>query len=358
MSKKFSIFRFLLLALALAGLPGCVTQEKPRTQKFTFFPPAPDTPRIQFLTSFASQADLGRKGGFQEFILGEPVKVDPLVKPYGLAVHHGQVFVCDTVSYVIQVFDFKSRQCFNFVPMGEGKIRLPINITIDRNGTRYVADSGRAQVLVYDYDGNFIEALGKKGEMKPTDVTLGVDRFYVTDLANHCVKAYSKVDRKLLFSIPRDDKNPKAKMLSPTNLAVDETNGRLLVSDTGGNQIQIYDLDGNYIRSIGRAGVAPGMFARPKGVAVDKHGYVYVVDAATQVVQIFDEDGHLLLFFGQPGASNQGELVLPAAVKVDYDSVPLFQKYVAPGQECEYLIYVTSQFGSQKISVYGFLKQK
>ena len=121
--------------------------------------------------------------------------------------------------------------------------------------------------------------------------------------------------------------------------------------------VQVYDLEGKYLRTIGRQGVAAGLFARPKGVAVDRQGLAYVVDAATQVVQIFDTEGRLLLFFGQAGASTQGEVILPAAVKVDYDNLSYFQKYVAPGYQCEYLILVTSQYGGQKVSVYGFLKK-
>jgi hypothetical protein len=54
----------------------------------------------------------------------------------------------------------------------------------------------------------------------------------------------------------------------------------------------------------------------------------------------------------------RGELILPAAVIVDYDHVKYFERYLAPGQQCEYLILVTSQFGGQKVSVYGFLKKK
>jgi hypothetical protein len=75
------------------------------------------------------------------------------------------------------------------------------------------------------------------------------------------------------------------------------------------------------------------------------------------VVQIFDPEGRLLLFFGQPGASTQGELTLPAGVDIDYENVDYFQKYLAPGQQCEYLILVTSQFGPHKVNVYGFLKK-
>ena len=61
---------------------------------------------------------------------------------------------------------------------------------------------------------------------------------------------------------------------------------------------------------------------------------------------------------GQAGASTQGEVILPASVKVDYDHTAFFQKYLAPGRQCDYLIFVTSQVGGQKVSVYGFLKPK
>lgn len=357
MTTTLSRSRFCGLCLLLGLLAGCATPTRtPKT--YTYFPPSPDEPRIQFLTAFAADTDLGSSRRFVDYLTGQQADVGPLVKPYGLAVHDGKVFVCDTVADAVEVFDLKKNRASVFAPKGEGQLRLPINITIDQDGTRYVADTGREQVLIFGADGTFLEAMGKKDEMKPTDVAVTADRLYVTDLKNHAVKVFSKPDHKLLFSIPRDDTtNSEAKLFQPTNLAVDKSGNRLLVSDTGGTHVQIYDLDGNYLKSIGRQGVAPGMFARPKGVAVDRHGYAYVVDAATQVVQIFDPEGRLLLFFGEAGASLHGEVILPAAVKVDYDNVGYFQKYVAPGRQLEYLIFVTSQFGGQKVSVYGFLKQ-
>jgi DNA-binding beta-propeller fold protein YncE len=343
------------LCSLLALLGGCKTPTK-APSNYTFFPPSPDDPRIQFLTAFSSEGDLGRGHSFADYITGEEKTTDPLVKPYGLAVHDGKIFVCDTVSGNIEVFDLKKRRASYFAPDGEGKFALPINITIDSDGTRYVSDTGRAQVLIFNADGVFLEAMGKKGEMKPSDVVISADRLYVADLLNHCVKVFSKTGHKLLFSIPADDKAKQGKLLSPTNLALDQQGGRLLVSDTGGNTVEAYDLDGKYLSSIGRAGVAPGMFARPKGVAVDRQGITYVVDAATQVVQLFDTQGRLLLYFAQAGASSQGDVVLPATVKIDYDNLSYFQKFVAPAHQLDYLIFVTSQFGGQKVSVYGFLK--
>jgi DNA-binding beta-propeller fold protein YncE len=350
--------------LLLGLLAGCASSKKTGPVKYTYFPPAPDEPRIQFLTSFESDAQLGRTRTFADYIMGENKPSTPLIKPYGLAVHDGKVYVCDTVSHVVQVFDMNEKRATTFEPQGEGKMRLPINITIDQDGTRYVADTGRAQILIFRPDGTFLEAMGKKDEMKPTDVAVTADRLYITDLSNHCVRVYGKVDHKILFTIPReasDNKDPKSvkgRLLSPTNLAVDQKGNRLLVADTGGNTVQVFDLEGNYLRSIGSAGVAAGLFARPKGVAVDRQGYAYVVDAATQVVQIFDAEGRLCMYFAKAGDTTAGEVILPAVVKLDYDNIGCFEKYLAPGRKCEYLIFVTSQFGGQKISVYGFLKQK
>ena len=355
--KKWQVLMLGGGCLCLALFSGCSTPTQSVPKSFTFFPSPPDDPRIQFLTAFQGDAQMGRSRGFTEFIAGEKKTANPLVKPYGLAVHGGKIFVCDTVAHNIEVFDLQKKRATYFEPQGEGKLRLPINISIDADGTRYVADTGRQQVLIYGPDGTYVAAMGKKDDMKPSDVAITADRLYITDLINHAVKVFSKADRKLLFTIPLDAKNDREKLFLPSNLSLDKVGRRLFVSDTGANRVQVYDLDGKYIRSIGQQGVAPGLFARPKGVAADRAGLADVVDAATQVVQIFDAEGRLLLFFGQAGASTRGEVVLPAAVKVDYDHVKYFQKYVAPGYQCEYLILVTSQFGWQKVSVYGFLKK-
>ena len=354
---KTHFFRVVIGGLMLALLAGCASPKPAGKQTYTFFPPAPDEPHVQFLTAFSGDLDLGRSASFGEYISG--VKpVGPLVKPYGLALHEGNIFVCDTVQGLVQVFDLKKHRASYFVPQGEGRLKMPFNLSIDDDGTRYVADTLRNQVLVYGSDGDYLTAIGKKDEFKPTDVAITTNRLYITDLSAPAVKVYDKQDRKYLFSIPVATNDTKGKLFSPVNLALDRVNHRLLVSDIGSFSVKIYDLDGNYLKTLGQQGVGMGCFSRPKGVAVDREGITYVVDAAVQVVQMFDAQGRLLMFFGQPGASTRGQLLLPASVKVDYDHVSYFQKYVAPGYQCEYLILVTSQFGGDKVSVYGFLKKK
>jgi DNA-binding beta-propeller fold protein YncE len=236
-------------------------------------------------------------------------------------------------------------------------MRLPINVAVDANGTRYVTDTTRGQVLVYSAKDEFLGAIGKKDELKPVGVAVTGNRLYVTDLKTHSVIVYDKAKREPLFSIPRDPDNARSRLLSPTNIAIDKQ-GRVYVSDTGGFYIQIYDADGNYLRTIGEQGLTPGSFALPKGIAVDREGRVYVVDAATQVIQIFDNQGRILMYFGNPKGSGPGSTSLPAGIAVDYDHLKFFQQYASPDFKLEYLIFITNQYGDQKVSVYGFGHKK
>jgi len=343
-----------MLALGIF-LCGCATK-KPVPQNYTFFPPPPDEPRIQYLMSFGSESELGGGSKFNQFLAGEEKVVRPIYKPYGIAIRKGKIYVCDTELGGVTIADPARRKLALLKPTGQAAMKMPINVAVDNDGTCYVTDTGRGQVLIYNKEGNLADALGKSGEMKPCGIALAGERLYVTDLLNHYVRVYNKANRQVLFTVPRNPTNDAAKLAGPTNVAVDQQ-GRIYVSDSRGFEAKIYDAEGNYLRTIGEQGVTPGQFTMPKGIGADREGRVYVLDAAAPVVQLFDGEGKLLMLFGQPDKSGAGSLYLPAGMTIDYDNIGLFQKYVAPGFKIEYLILLTNQAGPQKVSVYGFLKK-
>ncbi len=125
------------------------------------------------------------------------------------------------------------------------------------------------------------------------------------------------------------------------------------MTDFGRFQIVRFDRDGHFQKAIGRPGDNLGDFARPKGIAVDRAGNLYAVDASFNNLQVFNRDGRLLMFFGGPG-TEPGQLQLPADVSIDYDNVRYFQGLADADFEIEYLVLVTSQFGPRQINVYGF----
>jgi DNA-binding beta-propeller fold protein YncE len=67
----------------------------------------------------------------------------------------------------------------------------------------------------------------------------------------------------------------------------------VFVADTGNKRIVVFDEEGNYITEFGSAGLDPGQFDEPVGVAVAPSGTVYVADTWNQRIQAFlpNEDG-------------------------------------------------------------------
>ena len=344
-------------ALGAALLLGaCATSAKKDGSAFVYFPPPPDEPRLQFLRSFSSGKGLGGSGTFTEFLVGKETGNFPIAKPYGLAAAPGKLFICDTEMGALEVVDLNRNRLAYFKPRGESYLGLPMNVAVDADGTRYVTDTKREQVLIYDAKGNYLASLGQRDEMKPVGVAVFQNRLYVTDIKNHLVRVYNKATRQLTFTVPRSAEAEKGRLFQPTNIAID-AGGRMIVSDTGGFSIQIYDPEGKHLQTVGEMGLTPGKFALPKGVAVDREGRFYVVDAKTQYVQLFDAEGKVLMYLGDPKSEGPGSTSLPAGVTVDYANVKYFEKYAAPGFKVEYLVYVVNQFGPHKISVFGFGKK-
>ena len=92
----------------------------------------------------------------------------------------------------------------------------------------------------------------------------------------------------------------------------------MVVSDTLNFRVQRFELDGAFVRSIGGKGNGAGDFSLPKGVAVDREGNLYVVDAHFENVQMFRADGRLLLAFGEEGVG-RAQFSIPGGVAIDPD---------------------------------------
>ena len=357
MSARLRLIGALLSALAL--LAGCVTtpSKAPAQKEAVFYPRPPDAPRIQHLATYASARDLeiDKSGsGLKDFLLGEDKHEEALMRPYGVAMADGKIYVADSRGPGLAIFDLKARKFSLISGSGSGRMQRPINVSIDADGTKYVTDAARNQVLVYDRGDSFIAAYGDKGEFKPVDIAIAGERLYVVDIEHHEVRVLDKRSGKLQFKFGRSGTDEGKWLHQPTNLAVGR-DGDIYVVETGNFRVARFTPEGKFVRHYGEAGQAPGQFARPKGIAMDRAGRMYVGDAAFQNVQIFDHDGRILMAFGQ-AVDNAPGLNLPAGVAVDYDNIALFRGFADPGFTIEHLILVVSQFGPNQVDVFGFGK--
>jgi DNA-binding beta-propeller fold protein YncE len=347
----------IALVLAAAMLAACGTapsKDPTQAQGPAFYPPLPNPPRIQHLKTITGERDLKpQASGFVQFVVGEDSTAQQLKQPYGVGMFEGKLYVVDSRAPGLAVFDMAKQRFSLMTGAPSGRMKRPINITIDNDGTKYVTDTGRDQVLVFDRNDNFVSAYGTEGQMKPVDTAIAGERLYVVDIQHHQVQVLEKRTGKLLFKFGTAG-SKLGELFHPTNIAIG-ADGDVFVVETSNFRVQRFTAEGKPVRAYGEIGNERGNFSRPKGIALDRSGRLYVGDSAFQNVQIFENDGRLLLSFGQPGGDVEG-LNLPAAVTIDYDNVQYFRAYADPRFNVEYLIFVVSQFGPNKVDVFGYGK--
>lgn len=348
--------RIAVILILFFTITSCATNGAGKREAPIFYPEPPQLPRIQYLTSFSSSLDMAPKtSAFDRFVTGAKETIQRVDKPYGISMFEGKIYVCDTNGGIV-VFDLVARTFSTLQgAQGTGKLVQPLNIYIDQNGIKYVTDTGRGQVVVFDRNDFYITSFGAPEDWRPVDVAAYDDRLYVADSKHGVIWVLDKKTGEVTGKLGQEGE-PRDRLAIPTNITID-AEGYLFVSDAGRFQIVKMDRDGRVQSVVGKLGSNVGNFARPRGVAVDRESRIYVVDAAFENVQIFNKEGRLLLFFGK-GGSTPKDLFLPAKVVVDYRNIEYFREYAAPQFEIEGIIFVTSQFGARLVSVYALGKEK
>ena len=325
-----------------------------------FFPPPPNPPRLQFLTSYSGEEIVSstKKSFLEAYVLGESSNASKggIVQPYGLAVYQGKIYVCDVGQNNIKVIDI-ANNTFTIFPGGRS-LQSPLNIFIEPDGTKYIADSKGGCVLVYDINDKLIGFLGKQLGIKPVDIVVAEDKLYLTDANNNQVFILDKRSGELLKTFGKNmtaqGEGSPDEFAMISGLAVD-TENNVYVTDKLKGFVTKFAPDGVVVRTYSRPGALPDCLVRAKGIKLDKEERLWVVDAGPAMAcKVYrNDDGRFLMIFGLSG-TDPGQMYMPAAIAIDYDDVDLFKKYVVEGADIEYLIFVTNQYGPNKVSVYGF----
>lgn len=321
-----------------------------------FYPAPPDSVRIQFLRRYGTSADImGNQSKLKTFIVGKEIE-RPIIKPYGIDINKGILYICDSGIEGLEILDLHNKTFEYFSPTGRGKLKLPINCCIDSTGYLYVTDVERKQLVIFDENLEYSGEIGDDDNFKPTDVCINGDKIILTDPNNNRINVYDKSSLQYLYSFPANaEVGDEQWLYNPINLY--SKGDYIYVTDFGNSKIKKFTSSGNYVNSIGSYGRGLGQFVRPKGIAVDNDLNIFVVDAGFDNVQIFNNEGQLLMFFGGP-YKGPGDMSLPANVAIDYKNIRYYEEYVDPAYELKYLIFVTNQYGPDKVSVYGRIVPK
>jgi DNA-binding beta-propeller fold protein YncE len=94
--------------------------------------------------------------------------------------------------------------------------------------------------------------------------------------------------------------------------------GNIYVSDSDNHRIQVFDCNGQWIKSIGSYGSGNGQFDCPMGIAFNSKNHMFVVDYWNHRIVEFDQSMQFVKAFGSEGNGN-GEFKYPYGIAVDVD---------------------------------------
>jgi len=324
------------LIIVLIMIVACAAPQVKKETEELYWPLPPDKPRIKFVAAYQSERDLNPSSNWIEALVG-PDPTKGLIRPFfALSDRAGSIYVSDTQQRMVFKFDLNKKKVSTFGPYG---IPLGMDI-IHSKGILLVADSLTKVVIGIRLD-NGRQVMGISSNfIRP--VAIRVDekrqRIYVSDTGRNDIQVFD-LDGRYIFTIGKRGMGD-GEFLMPMGIDID-SEGRIYVADSFNYRIQVLDMNGNYIRSIGYGvGKRIGNFDKLKSVALDSEDHVYALDASFSNIQIFDKDNNVYLFWGSPG-NEIGKFFLPSSIYIDDDDY----------------IYVADSINS-RVQVFQYLKEK
>ncbi len=203
----------------------------------------------------------------------------------------------------------------------------PLGVAVDRLGRVYVGVDGRDSVEAYGPDGRRSLEFDRDVAM-PNDIVVAVDgTVFVADSRSNVVRAFD-AQGAWLFDVGGPG-TADGELDFPSALAIHYPNGprqdgELFVADLGNARVQVFDLQGTFLRAFGQPIEAfstdwQGRFGKLQSLALDDLGRLHAADTYTSKVQILDpETGEYLDSYGEFG-TEPGQLNLPLDILITHD---------------------------------------
>ena len=145
-------------------------------------------------------------------------------------------------------------------------------VRIDKDDNIWAIDKGSDMVIKFNPAGRVVMTFGRRAE--------GADEE---------TKPWAHVDPPL----PAVD----GLFRQPTDVAWD-SEGNIYITDGYINsRVAKYDKNGDWVKSWGEKGTAPGQFRLPHAIVADRNNNIYVGDRTNRRIQVFDTDGKFQRMF-------------------------------------------------------------
>jgi len=288
------------------------------------WPMPPDKPRVRFIEEWDNnlQVEPIRKRTWADKLAGVPEKnvAEDFGKPAGIATDSkGRVYIVSVGRAVLYVIDREKKQLLRINGDNGVYFRSPVGIVIDGKDNVFISDSQLHLVMKFNPQMKMIANFGSDEGMQ-TPAYMALDearqRLYIADTRAQTVFVYDPETLALVRKVGKFGSKKDDEFQYPVGVAVNRNDGSFAITDTGSCSVRVFDANFKFVRRFGQQAMSPGNFVRPKGIAFDSEGNIWVADAAFNNFQIFDPTGHVRMFVGSPGIG-PGQFQLPNGLFID-----------------------------------------
>jgi DNA-binding beta-propeller fold protein YncE len=296
----------LLISFAM----GCAPQYVPPDYSSHFFPLPPEKKRLQLLKIVRVDLDVRKPSKSEELFGGNLVFA--LKKPLDVVADtDGTAYITDHYKGTIYMINIDKGKAGTFGRAGRWK--EPKALAIDTENRLLGLIDGLNPVIISLTTKSPAFKLTGASFQKPAGIAFDPTNklVYISDIRNHEIYQFD-YEGKYLKTIGSGE------LYFPGKMATDKE-GELYVVDTMHWKIKVFDKEGELLRSFGDHGSAPGMFGRPKGIAVSRDGIVIVSDGDFNRITLYNKMGATLLLYGSTGGG-LGQFLNPFGVHIDDDN--------------------------------------
>lgn len=176
------------------------------------------------------------------------------------------LYVSDTANNRIQKFSPSGEYLMSFAweyedytfPGLTAKLQTVIP-AVDGNGNSYIPDAANQQIIKKDSDGNIIDTFGSAGSG-----------------------------------------NGQLSLLDDKYTRIIVVNNELFIADTNNNRIEVFDLNGQYVRQFGG-----GQLSLPTDMLLDTQGNLQIADALNNRIAVFNTNGTFVSAWGNTGSGEE-----------------------------------------------------
>ena len=253
--------------------------------------------------------------------LGRPERVVTGVKgPYGIAFNsRGKIIVSECQGHQISIFDIRGQRTWTFGSRGNRPEQMDCleGIAIDDTDNIYVCSKHKLQK--FTSSGEMIKCVGQEGRKEgkfndPHGVGLYNYQVYVSDNDNHRIQVFD-LDLNFIRSIGSPGEG-RGELDSPLNTKFDSI-GNMYIAEYGN---EVLDSSGHFIRVFGQE--RERGLSRPS-IVLSSDQYVHVSDMGQDRIVVYTSSGQFVTSFGVCG-QKEGQLSWPFYITSCTDGVYIY----------------------------------